>query len=251
MDRGTIIDKMKTMAESANIEENREVFGYFLYGSQNYGLADENSDVDVYCITVPSYEEVLFGYKRNVTYKTEKSSKNQITTKNLIDFFKELDKGNFTTMELLFTPYVIINEKYADEWEKIRDMRFSFLQGNPNKTMNSILGQAKSYLNVAKEKEKKKIPNGKPLANYLRLMEDADKYSHNTYSTLYELSAARSTVLIDIKNSSEIFKISLRADPYNIYGDCCKTTLVSSNINEKNKKALIELFKEILAKGDR
>lgn len=246
----TIIDKMKTMAESANIEANREVFGYFLYGSQNYGLADENSDIDIYCITVPSYEEILFGYKRsNVTYKTEKSSKNQITTKNLIDFFKELDKGNFTTLELLFTPYVIINEKYADEWEEIKNMRFSFLQGNPNKTMNSILGQAKSYLNVAKEKEEKGVPNGKPLANYLRLIEAADKYS-NHYTNLYELSAARSTVLINIKNSSEVFRVGPREVSYELYENC-KTTLVSSNINEKNKKALIELFKEILAKGDR
>ena len=43
------------MAEMSNIEASREVFGYFLYGSQNYGLADENSDIDVdwllYCYT--------------------------------------------------------------------------------------------------------------------------------------------------------------------------------------------------------
>ena len=38
---------------------------------------------------------------------------------------------------------------------ELRNMRFPFLQGNPNKTMNSILGQAKSYLEDAREKEKK------------------------------------------------------------------------------------------------
>lgn len=250
MERKTIIDKMKHMAEMANIEASREVFGYFLYGSQNYGLADENSDIDMYCITVPSYKEVLFGYNKNATFKTQRASnKNQITTKNLIDFFKELDKGNFSTLELLFTPYVIINEKYIEEWEELRNMRFSFLQGNPNKTISSILGQAKSYLDDVREKEKKNIPNGKSLANHLRLMDSADKYRNNGYANLYELSAARSTVLRNIKNSSEVFKVGPREIPYELYD--CKITLTSTNINEKNKKALVDLFKCILAKGDK
>ena len=69
MERKTIIENMKHMAEMANIEASREVFGYFLYGSQNYDLADENSDIDMYCITVPSYKEVLFGYNKNATFK--------------------------------------------------------------------------------------------------------------------------------------------------------------------------------------
>ena len=128
-------------------------------------------------------------------------------------------------------------------------MRFSFLQGNPNKTMNSILGQAKSYLDDAREKEKKEVSNGKPLANYLRLMESADKYCNNAYSILYELSAVRSTVLRNIKNSSEVFRVGPREIPYELYD--CKSTLTSTNINERNKEALINLFKNILAKGDR
>lgn len=249
MERKTIIDKMKHMAEMANIEASREVFGYFLYGSQNYGLADENSDIDMYCITVPSYKEILFGYNKNATFKIGGTNDNKITTKNLIDFFKELDKGNFSTIELLFTSYVIINEKYIEEWEKLRNMRFSFLQGNPAKTMNSILGQANSYLNIAREKEKKEVSNGKSLANHLRLMDSADKYCNNDYANLYELSAARSTVLRNIKNSSEVFKVGLREIPYELYD--CKTTLTSTNINERNKEAFIDLFKSILTKGDK
>lgn len=248
MDRKTIIDKMKDMVEISNVEANREVFGYFLYGSQNYGLADENSDIDMYCITVPSYEEVLFGYNKNSTYKIQQTSdKNKITTKNIVDFFKELEKGNFTTIELLFTPYVIINEKYVEEWEDLRNMRFSFLQGNPAKTMNAILGQAKSYLNLAKENEEKMTPNGKPLANYLRLMDSADKYKTGTLNNLYELSVARSTVLITVKNSSEVFKIGSSEIPYSLYEK--KTTATSMTIDEKNKVELIDLFKVILAKG--
>lgn len=249
MERKTIIENMKHMAEMANIEASREVFGYFLYGSQNYDLADENSDIDMYCITVPSYKEVLFGYNKNATFKIGGTNDNKITTKNLINFFKELDKGNFSTIELLFTSYVIINEKYIEEWEKLRNMRFSFLQGNPNKTINSILGQAKSYLDDAREKEEKEVSNGKSLANHLRLIDSAKKYCNNNYANLYELSAARSTVLRNIKNSSEVFKVGPRGIPLELYD--CKTTLTSTNINERNKEALIDLFKSILTKGDK
>ena len=123
-------------------------------------------------------------------------------------------------------------------------MRFSFLQGNPNKTMNSILGQAKSYLNDAREKEEKEVSNGKSLANHLRLIDSAEKYCNNNYANLYELSAARSTVLKNIKNSYEVFKVGPREIPYELYD--CKTTLTSTNINERNKKALIDLFKNLL-----
>ena len=249
MERKTIIDKMKSMVETTNVEANREVFGYFLYGSQNYGLADENSDIDMYCITVPSYEEVLFGYNKNATFKiNQNDDKNKITTKNIVDFFKELMKGNFSTIELLFTPYVIINEKYAEEWEELRNMRFSFLQGNPKNTMNSILGTAKSYLNIAKEKEKRYELNGKALANYLRTMDSADKYYNKNYTNFYELSAARSTVLTSIKNSSEVFEVDSRDIQYNFYEQ--RTTATSMQIYEKNKKAVVNLFKTILTKGD-
>ena len=115
MERKIIIENMKHMVEMANIEASREIFGYFLYGFLIYGLADGNSDIDMYCITVPSYKEVLFGYNKNATFKIGATNDNKITTKNLIDFFKELDKGNFSTIELLFTPCVIVNEKYIVE----------------------------------------------------------------------------------------------------------------------------------------
>lgn len=247
MERKTIIDIMKKMAETANIEASKEVFGYFLYGSQNYGMADENSDIDIYCITVPSFEEVLFGYNKNASYKIDQSSeKSKITTKNIVDFFRDIEKGNFTNLELLFTPYVIINEKYAEEWEELRNMRFALLQGNPVGTINSILGQAESYLKEARDKEERETANGKPLANYLRLISSVEKYCNKNFASLYELTAAQDVVLKSMKSSPEVFRVGPRAIPRELYGGA--TTVTSMQIREKNKKSLIKLFKNILMK---
>ena len=41
----------------ANYPE-RSILGVFLYGSQNYNLATENSDVDTKAIYIPTFEEI-------------------------------------------------------------------------------------------------------------------------------------------------------------------------------------------------
>ena len=37
-----------------------EIFGIFLYGSQNYGLATANSDIDTKMIVIPSFDDLIF-----------------------------------------------------------------------------------------------------------------------------------------------------------------------------------------------
>ena len=44
------------------VSHSREVMFTALYGSQNYGLDTPESDVDAYCITVPSKHELVFDY---------------------------------------------------------------------------------------------------------------------------------------------------------------------------------------------
>lgn len=249
MNRKEIINSMKNIIELVDIEKNHEVFGYFLYGSQNYKLDDEISDIDMCCLIVPTYDELLFGYSYS-SNKAIPNSKNRIATKTTTNFFKGIESGNFTNIELLFSPYVIINEKYIEEWEKLKEMRFSLLQGNPVGTISSMVGQAKAYLGKAQKYEKEAIPNGKFVANYLRLISSIEKYREKKFEYLYELSPTESVVLKSIKRNPSIFKIKEKTINKDMYEDAATTTVISKQIREKNRKNLVTIFQDIVEKGN-
>lgn len=205
-----ILEKMRKMAERANIQ--KEVFCYYLKGSQNYGLDDKNSDIDMVCVTVPSMRNLLFSnsYSPNFTIRTvEGSNENLITGMDLGDYIRKLFVGNYSIIESLFTPYVIVNEKYEDIWETLQKERFSFLKINPKKTYHSIVGQMKSYHNNALNKYRRNEPNGKDVANCFRMIPAARKYCTPMLwnSRFYELGEELSALKL-LKESSDSFALA-------------------------------------------
>ena len=51
------IQEHKQVVLNAGYPE-KQIFGIFLYGSQNYGLDTENSDVDTKAIIIPTIEDL-------------------------------------------------------------------------------------------------------------------------------------------------------------------------------------------------
>ena len=106
-------------------EKGYNVIYIGLYGSQNYNLHDEKSDIDVKAIIMPSLHDIIF---RKVTSKTIECEKGNIDVKDLITFYDVIKKGNFSYIESIQTKYSI-GDKYIKELFK----RFK-----PN--LKSILG---------------------------------------------------------------------------------------------------------------
>ena len=62
--------------ESLEYFDKRNIVGLFLQGSQNYGLAYENSDVDTKLIVLPNFNEIAFNKKPDsTTHIREKEEK--------------------------------------------------------------------------------------------------------------------------------------------------------------------------------
>lgn len=105
--------------------KNKYQDGFFfsaLYGSQNYGLANENSDVDVKVAFLPSVKELLLNQKRIATTLTEEgSTDNAVLAKDLRDFFSEFYKENLNFLEVLATPWCSCSAKYKDLFVTLRD----------------------------------------------------------------------------------------------------------------------------------
>lgn len=72
------------------------------YGAHNYNLNDEYSDYDFKAIVLPSLEQLI---KRHVTSLTIECEFGNIDVKDLITFTSNMNKGNFSYIEALKTPY--------------------------------------------------------------------------------------------------------------------------------------------------
>lgn len=96
-----------------------------LYGSQNYNLDDEESDIDVKAIILPNLQDIIC---RTVVSTTIECESGNIDVKDLLTFYDVIKKGNFSYIEAIDTKYSI-GDKYIKEL---------FSQFRPNK--KSMLG---------------------------------------------------------------------------------------------------------------
>lgn len=115
--------------------EGYEFFGAFLYGSQNYNLDTEDSDIDLVILYIPAIEKLI-----NLTPPLSKEEvliptieKNVL--KDIRLFTKELLKGSPNALEILYTDNFLINSVYLSLWEELKDNIKGFLQ----RKMNSFL----------------------------------------------------------------------------------------------------------------
>ena len=117
----------KTLSEYKRILEEKgyNVIYIGLYGSQNYNVDDELSDIDAKAIILPTLHDIIF---RKVTSTTIECENGAIDVKDLITYYDVIRKGNFSYVEAIDTEYSI-GDKYIKEL---------FKQIRPN--LKSILG---------------------------------------------------------------------------------------------------------------
>lgn len=93
---------------------NYDVLGVFLYGSQNYNLDTDDSDVDSIVVLVPSIKSLLCEKEVSTTYELED---HHIVVKDLKAFNKNLLTLSPMAVEPLFSQWEWINGKYKYLWD--------------------------------------------------------------------------------------------------------------------------------------
>ena len=118
-------DRYKDLKDS-----NYKVFYLGLYGSQNYGLNTENSDVDCRALLVPDYEDCLLGKKlpKNDTWRYNDGL--MTVEYDFRKFFNLLKKGNLNALELLYTEYWTCDPEYQAYVSYLRFMRNELANNN-------------------------------------------------------------------------------------------------------------------------
>lgn len=100
-----------------------EFFYIGLYGSQNYGLATDKSDVDTKCMILPTSREVILGKPKTSTDVVIPSDDALCNVKDIREMFGNFFKGNINFVEILYTEWALENLHYLDEIQALRDFR--------------------------------------------------------------------------------------------------------------------------------
>ena len=158
------------------------IVGIFLQGSQNYGLDVENSDVDTKLIVVPTFEDIAFN---NKPYSTTHFRDNQehIDFKDIRLYMQTFRKQNLNFLEILFTPYKIINPLYEAEWNRLVEAKEAITHMNPYRAVQSMRGMVLEKFHAMEHKYPTKIDiidkygyDSKQLHHLLRMEECLEKY---------------------------------------------------------------------------
>ena len=148
------------------------VLGTFLYGSQNYKIDTENSDVDTKTLIMPSLSDLAHLKEATNIHHKEPEFSGIMEIKDFRVAFKEMAKGSFNGVELLFTDYHVINPDYYGIFAKLIAYRERIVESNSLPLLNSVAGMAHKLYHLYTTGE----VNVKVIVNLIRLSDFLVKY---------------------------------------------------------------------------
>lgn len=118
-------------------EHGCELVSVCLRGSQNYELADENSDIDTVAFIVPLGDALIFDDKISKELHLDDE---HCVVKDIRYLYYELLKGSPNMIETLMTDFYFDNPKYAYRMSRLRNEREHLARINPDRTVKAMAG---------------------------------------------------------------------------------------------------------------
>ena len=220
-----------------------QILGIFLYGSQNYNIATENSDIDTKAIIVPNLYNLAIKPVKTHTIELENGEHCEVM--DIMHLVANFRKQNINFVEVLFTDYYWINPLYEMDWKIwFKDIREDIAVYNPAYCLKTICGQAIHTLKQDKT-DAKKYANGLRLRNFLIKYFDEKVLSYkeciyvNPKFADYLIRLKTDKPLIDVKQTDELIKWFENVKELIVENDTKKMERLDDILN----KAIIILIK--------
>lgn len=128
--------------ESMKYFKDCSTVGIFLQGSQNYGMDYEDSDVDTKLIVTPTFKDIALN-KKPVSTTHIRDNNEHTDWKDVRLYMQTFRKQNINFIEILFTPYRIVNPTYQEQWSRLMERREDIASYSPIQAVKSMRGVAK------------------------------------------------------------------------------------------------------------
>ena len=117
------------------------IVGIFLQGSQNYGLATPQSDVDTKLIVTPTFRDIAMN-RKPVSTTHIRANEEHIDFKDIRLYIQTFRKQNLNFLEILYTDFAIVNPIYEKQWNRLVESREAITHFNPYRSVQSMKGIA-------------------------------------------------------------------------------------------------------------
>lgn len=167
------IDEIKThhkLAAEHNAYE-RAVMFTCLYGSQNYGLATDASDVDTKSYVFPSIRDVAY-HRPLLSKELVAPDGSHVEMKDYRDMFANIRKQSMNFLETLFTPYVVVDKNWQKLYNCLHEKREELARLDVNRGAMATFGyMCNMYKNYLRDE------NPKQVAHLMRLHDVLQRYA--------------------------------------------------------------------------
>lgn len=192
-----------------SIENYNRIFTA-LCGSQNYGLATADSDIDTKSIVIPSFRTFLrFQKALSKTYILDNNEHAEV--KDVREMGTQLLKQGMNFLEILFTPYVNVNQEYEWFYSELTKLKERIAHYDKHRAVMAMAGMIQQNCYHSLDVGQKEV-NCKKLATAYRTSKQMDKYIKDySYSEVLDMRECRDEIL-SIKNGEltydEAFKLA-------------------------------------------
>ena len=150
------------------------VLGVFLYGSQNYNLATENSDVDTIAIIVPTFSDLCLWSPISTELNIDGE---HCIVKDIREYMKMIRKQNINFTETLFTEYFCVNPKYQSIWNLFTLQKNNLVQMDPDRAIIAAYHQAENtFKQILNFEDNDIVHDCKKFVNTYRLIDFCYKF---------------------------------------------------------------------------
>lgn len=224
-----------------------EIFGIFVQGSQNYGLDIYNeeywSDIDTKCIVLPSLDDIILN-KKPISTTYERKNKEHIDFKDIRLMWDCFTRQNVNFMEILFTDYYIVPDKYLPYWNQMREMAEEITHAHPAQTVRTMSGMSMEKYKALEHryptiewKIDKWGYDGKQLHHIIRINDFIKRY---VAGMSFKEAMAPTSIMIPQMNEAKLNKYSLSvagelAKKYDDGSKRIKDLFVAQNQNSEGK----------------
>ena len=200
--------------EAKQYFDESRIVGIFYQGSANYGLDYEGSDIDTKLIIVPTFEDIAFN-KKPISTTHVRQNNEHIDLKDVRLYIETFRKQNLNFLEILFTPYKIVNPQYTDFWQKLVDAREAIAHYDIHRAIKSMKGIALEKYHAMEHRYPSKIDiidkysyDSKQLHHLLRVEEYLRRYVNGeSYESCLIPTEFQSKILRAIKEDNGLLSL--------------------------------------------
>ena len=168
--------------EALKIYKSEQIIGVFCQGSQNYGLALPNSDIDTKCILTPTFKDICLN-KKPVSTTHILDNNEHLDAKDIRNYISCFRKQNLNFLEILFTDYYIVNPMYKEEWDRLVAAREFIARMNVHRAVKSMKGIAMEKYHAMEHRYPAKVDiiekygyDGKQVSHLIRVYDYLRRY---------------------------------------------------------------------------